>query len=88
MPDEEISSSGFSRESAEAIAEVLDNAFGGEIATKGEQVKRLVFRSRAADEAAFAQTDVVDEALSAEENYLSGSINDRAVFSHVRHSDL
>jgi isocitrate/isopropylmalate dehydrogenase len=51
-------------------------------------VERLLFGSRAADEAAIAQTGVVDEALRAEENYLSGSINDRAVFSHIRHSNL
>jgi hypothetical protein len=51
-------------------------------------VERLLFGSRAADEAAIAQTDVVDEALRAEENYLSGSVNNRAIFGHVRHSDL
>src|SRR5262249_43490305 len=50
-------------------------------------IERLVFRSRAADEAAIAQADVINKSLGAEKDHLPGSIDDRAVLGYVRHVD-
>jgi hypothetical protein len=51
-------------------------------------VEWLIFGFRAADEAAVAETDVVDKSLPAEKYYLPGSIGNRTVLGYVRHGDL